>query len=333
MASRELKKNGAYFNELMDKRKKEMDELTAKLEQGVKAVFEGTEYMKLLKVMANLPSYSINNQLLIMMQRPDATICNSYTGWQKMNRHVRKGEQGIRIMAPAPYKIEAEQNKLDANGNQIYGPDGQPVKEKVDVMINAYKPVTTFAYEQTDGEPLPSIVVDELKGTLDNYEILLEAIKKAAPVPIEFKDINNGAKGYYHLNDKKIVIQSGMSNVQTIKTAIHEVAHAKYHSLEMIKELDKPKSKEQKETEAESIAFVCCAHFGIETGDDYSFGYVASYATGKDTPELKESLQLIRQGACEILDEIEAAMKELSKDQEPDIEADEVVDDDVPFKP
>lgn len=194
------------------------------------------------------------------------------------------------------------------------------LKEMVTVKINSYKPVSTFDLSQTDGEPLPSIVVDELTGSVENYEMLLEAIIKSSPVPIEFKEISNGAKGYYHVNDKRIVVQSGMSNVQTIKTTIHEIAHAKYHSLEMMQELDKPKSKEQKETEAESIAYVCCAHFGIDTGKDYSFGYVATYSTGKDAPELKESLQLIRQGANEIIDDIEANIKKLTVDKSIDVE-------------
>ena len=295
-------------------RKKEMDEITAKLEKGVQDVFASDDYKKLLNVMAQMPHYSVNNQILIMLQNPQATLCNSFSGWKKQNRFVKAGEKGLRILAPAPYQMEKEQEKLDKNGQVIRDKDGEPVKETVKVTVNAFKPVSTFDISQTDGEPIPQLGVSELIGSVEGYQTLMEAIKDASPVPIGFENIESGAKGYYHMADHRIAIQEGMSEVQTVKTALHEIAHAKYHSIEAQEASGDKKSKAQKECEAESIAMVCAAHYGIDTGD-YSFGYVAGWSSGKETPELKESLQTIRQGACEIIDAIDKRIQELTYDR------------------
>ncbi len=295
-------------------RKKEMDEITAKLEKGVQDVFASDDYKKLLKVMAQMPHYSVNNQILIMMQKPDASLCNSFTGWKKQNRYVKAGEKGLRILAPAPYQMEKEQEKTDKNGQVIRDKDGEPVMETVKITVNAFKPVSTFDISQTDGEPMPQLGVAELIGSVEGYNTLMEAIKDASPVPIGFENIESGAKGYYHTTEHRIAIQEGMSEVQTVKTALHEIAHAKYHSLEAMEASGDKKSKAQKECEAESIAMVCAAHYGIDTGD-YSFGYVAGWSSGKETPELKESLSTIRQGACEIIDAIDKRIQELTYDR------------------
>lgn len=295
-------------------RKKEMDDITAKLEKGVQDVFTSDDYKKLLNVMAQMPHYSVNNQILIMLQNPQATLCNSFSGWKKQNRFVKAGEKGLRILAPAPYQMEKEQEKLDKNGQVIRDKDGEPVKETVKVTVNAFKPVSTFDISQTDGEPIPQLGVSELIGSVEGYQTLMEAIKDASPVPIGFENIESGAKGYYHMADHRIAIQEGMSEVQTVKTALHEIAHAKYHSIEAQEASGDKKSKAQKECEAESIAMVCAAHYGIDTGD-YSFGYVAGWSSGKETPELKESLQTIRQGACEIIDAIDKRIQELTYDR------------------
>ena len=295
-------------------RKKELDEMTAKLEQGVQDVFASDDYKKFLNVMAQMPHYSINNQILIMLQNPEATMCNSFSGWKKQGRFVKQGEKGLRILAPAPYQMEKEQEKVGADGKAILDKDGEPVKETVKITVNAFKPVSTFDISQTDGEPLPQLGVAELVGNVEGYGTLLEAIKDASPVPIGFENIESGAKGYYHMADHRIAIQDGMSEAQTVKTALHEIAHAKYHSIEAQDKSGVQKSKAQKECEAESMAFVCCAHYGLNTSD-YSFGYVAGWSSGKETPELKASLQTIKEGASEIIDSIDKRIRELTYDR------------------
>jgi hypothetical protein len=295
-------------------RKAELDGMMAKLEQGVQDVFASDDYKKLLNVMAQMPHYSVNNQILIMLQNPQATMCNSFTGWKKQNRFVKAGEKGLRILAPAPYQMEKEQEKVDADGKVILDKDGEPVKETVKVTINAFKPVSTFDISQTDGEPLPQLGVAELAGNVEGYGTLLEAIKDASPVPITFENIESGARGYYHLEDHRIAIQEGMSELQTIKTALHEIAHAKYHSIEAMDQSGEKKSKQQKECEAESIAFVCSAHYGLDTGA-YSYSYLAGWSSGKETPELKASLQTIKQGASEIIDALDERIRALTYDR------------------
>ena len=295
-------------------RKAELDNMMAKLEQGVQDVFASDDYKKLLNVMAQMPHYSVNNQILIMLQNPQATMCNSFTGWKKQNRFVKAGEKGLRILAPAPYQMEKEQEKVDADGKVILDKGGEPVKETVKVTINAFKPVSTFDISQTDGEPLPQLGVTELVGNVEGYGTLLEAIKDASPVPITFENIESGAKGYYHLAEHRIAIQEGMSELQTIKTALHEIAHAKYHSIEAMDQSGEKKSKQQKECEAESIAFVCSAHYALDTGA-YSYSYLAGWSSGKETPELKASLQTIKQGASEIIDAIDERIRALTYDR------------------
>lgn len=291
-------------------RKKEMDEITVKLEKGVKDIFTTDSYKDYLNFCAKLPRYSVNNQILIMLQKPDATMCQSFSGWKEMNRHVVKGEKGIRILAPAPYKMEREQDKVDASGKVILDKDGEPVKEKVEVTVNAFKPVSTFDVSQTDGDPIPTIGVAELSQSVDGYKTLLDAITEVVPVPITFENIESGAKGYFHLEDNRIAVQEGMSEAQTVKTILHEAAHQALHSKEAQDSSSEKKSKNQKETEAESVAYVVCQHYGIDTSD-YSFGYVASWSEGKEVPELKASLNTIRQTASELITKIDEKVQAL----------------------
>ena len=286
-----------------EKRAAEIEELTKQLEEGILSVFQSEEYIKLLDVMAKMPNYSFGNHILIAMQRPDASLCNSYTGWKRVNRFVNAGEKGIRILAPAPYEKVVLQEARDENGNIIRDENGEIVKEKVKIKVMAFKPVSTFDIAQTSGQPLPQIGVKELEGQVNKYDVLLSTLKKVSPVPISFEDINSGAKGYYHTLEKRIVIQAGMDEIQTIKTLIHEIAHAKYHSKEQEDALNK-KSRAQKECEAESIAYVCCRHLDIDTSD-YSFGYIAVWAGDKDSDELKASLKIIRDSASELIELID----------------------------
>ena len=300
--------------ESRDKRTDELQQITDKLEKGVVEVFQSDRYKQFLDTMAKFPRYSVNNSLLIMMQKPDAQLCQSFTGWKQMGRYVKKGEKGISILAPAPYKIEREQTKLDDKGRPVFDADGEPVKEKVEVTIRAFKVVKTFDLSQTDGKELPAIGPSELVGNIEGYPKLLQALQEISPVPVSFELIDGDAKGFYHLEDKKIVVQDGMSEVQTIKTLLHEMAHQKLHDKDNVPEA-KDISRNGKEVEAESVAYVVCQHYGINTSD-YSFSYVAGWSEGKETPELKASLDKIRQTASEFIYQIDQKMEVLMADKD-----------------
>ena len=283
-------------------------EITDKLEAGIQALFESETFKNYLKTLSKFHDYSLNNTILIAMQKPDATLVAGYTAWQKnFGRQVQKGEQGIRILAPTPYKKQMEVDRVDPVTRQpILNPDGSTAKELKEVMVPAFKVVNVFDVSQTDGRPLPTIGVDELTGNVSNYEMFFEALKKACPVPISFEDIPSGAKGYYHTVDQRIALQEGMSEVQTVKTLIHEMAHQKLHSIDP-KELplEEPRlTRNAKEVEAESVAYTVAQHYGIETSD-YSFAYIAGWSQGKDTPELKASLDRIRKAADEMITAID----------------------------
>lgn len=300
--------------ESRDKRADELQQITDKLEKGVVEVFQSDKYKQFLNTMAKFPRYSVNNSLLIMMQRPDAQLCQSFTGWKQMGRYVKKGEKGISILAPAPYKIEKEQTKLDDKGKLVFDADGEPIKEKVEVTIRAFKVVKTFDLAQTDGKELPTIGPSELVGSIEGYPKILQTLQDISPVPVSFEMIGGEAKGFYHLEDKKIVVQDGMSEVQTIKTLLHEMAHQKLHDKDAVPEA-KDITRSGKEVEAESVAYVVCQHYGINTSD-YSFSYVAGWSEGKETPELKASLDKIRQTASDFIYQIDQRMEVLTAEKE-----------------
>lgn len=297
-----------------ENRRNELKEITEKLEQGVASVFTSERYQKFLDTMARFPHYSLNNNLLIMLQRPDASLCQSYTGWKKMGRSVRRGEKGIRILAPAPYIVDREQNRTDGNGKTMLDRDGEPVRETVQIQVMAFKPVSTFDVSQTEGDPLPSIGVDELAGSVEGYVTLFEAMKAACPVPITFEDIRNGAKGYFSPMENRIAIKEGMSEVQNVKTLIHEMTHQKLHSIDSTTGKGPDKTPNQKEVEAESTAYTVCQHYGIDTSE-YSFAYVAGWSAGKELPELKESLITIRQAASELISAIDEKVLALAQEK------------------
>ena len=265
-------------------------EITDKLEAGIQALFESEAFKNYLKTLSKFHDYSLNNTILIAMQKPDATLVAGYTAWQKnFGRQVQKGEQGIRILAPTPYKKQMEVDRVDPITRQpILNPDGSTAKELKEVMVPAFKVVNVFDVSQTDGRPLPTIGVVELTGSVSNYEMFFEALKRSCPVPIGFEDIPSGAKGYYHTVDQRIALQEGMSEVQTAKTLIHEMAHQKLHSIDP-KELppEEPRlTRNAKEVEAESVAYTVAQHYGIETSD-YSFAYIAGWShgwTGSEKP-------------------------------------------------
>lgn len=303
--------------QFIESREKQADQLKAvtdQLEKGVGEVFQSDKYKQFLDTMARFPRYSVNNSILIMMQRPDASLCQSFTGWKEMGRYVKKGEKGISILAPAPYKIEREQTRLDDRGKPVLDADGEPVTEKVEVTIRAFKVVKTFDVSQTDGKELPSIGPSELVGSIEGYPKLLQALQEISPVPVTFEQIDGEAKGFYHQEDKRIAIQDGMSEVQTIKTLLHEMAHQKLHDKDTVAAAGNV-SRNGKEVEAESVAYVVCQHYGINTSD-YSFSYVAGWSEGKELPELKSSLNKIRQTAADFIYQIDRKMEVLQADKE-----------------
>lgn len=313
-----------YFDQkkVAEDRKNEMKEITDRLEKGVIEIYSSDKYQELLKTMAKFPRYSLNNNLLIMMQKPDATLCQSFTGWKQMGRYVKKGEKGIRILAPAPFKLEKEQDKVDTNGKPVLDSDGEPVKEKTEISISSFKPVSTFDLSQTEGEPLPQIGVEELSGNVKEYATLFEAIKAISPVPISFEKMQGNEKGYFQKKENRIAIKEGMSEVQNVKTLIHEIAHAKLHSIEAQQLKAGKQSRNSKEVEAESVAYTVCSHYGIDTSD-YSFSYVATWSKGKNIPELKESLNTIRDASAELISGIDEKEKEIVSEKENVVEKQE----------
>jgi antirestriction protein ArdC len=295
-----------------------MKEITDKLEDGIRGIFDSEKYAEYLRAMSKFHNYSFNNTILIAMQ--GGTLVKGYSQWEKeFDRHVKPGEKGIKIIAPAPFKVKQEMKKLDPNTQQpIIGADGKPVMEEKEVTIPAYKVVTVFDVSQTEGKELPSIGVNALTGDVEHFKDVLSALEKVSPVPINFEEIKGSAHGFYSLADKRIAIQEGMSQLQTLKTAIHEIAHAKLHDID----LNAPKEEREnlpdqrtREVQAESVAYTVCQHYGLDTSD-YSFGYVAGWSTGREMDELKSSLETIRSTAAEIINGIDARIAELQKDQE-----------------
>lgn len=294
-------------------------EITDQLEQGIQDLFESEKYMSWLRTMSRFHDYSLNNTLLIAFQKPDATLVAGYTAWQKQfGRQVQKGEKAIKILAPAPYKEKVEIEKLDpVTKMPIYSDDGKPIIEVQEVTRPAFKVVSVFDVSQTEGREIPSLGVDELSGDVREYEMFFEALKRNCPVPMEFENIEGSAKGYYHQMEQRIAIREGMSQVQTIKTAIHEMAHQRLHAVDPLDEKSEiiNQSRSSKEVEAESVAYTVCQHYGIETSD-YSFAYVAGWSHGKETPELKASLNTIRKTANEMITEIDGHIAEINKEME-----------------
>lgn len=289
-------------------------EITDKLEQGIKELFESERFKEYLRTMSKFYNYSFNNTLLIAMQKPEATYVAGYTSWQRnFDRQVMKGEKGIKILAPAPYKAQEEREKIDPlTQKPVIGADGKAVTETIEVLRPAFKVVSVFDVSQTDGKELPDIIVDELKGTVENYEAFFDALKQESPVSISFEDIPGGAKGFFSPVESRIAIQEGMSEIQTVKTAIHEIAHAKLHAFKPDEKAapEDKKDRHTKEVEAESVAYTVCQRYGIETSD-YSFGYIAGWSSGKETKELKSSLDTIRKTAAEMIEGIDAKLKVL----------------------
>ena len=294
-----------------------MKEITDRLETGIQELFESERYKAYLTTMSKFHSYSFNNTLLIAMQ--GGQLVAGYNKWRDdFHRNVKKGEKAIKILAPAPFKAKKEVQKLDAQGRPVMGKDGKPVTEVQEIQVPAFKIVSVFDVSQTEGEPLPSIGVEELTGSVERYGEFFKALEQTSPVPIGFEDIPGGSHGYYHLTEKRIAIQEGMSELQTLKTAIHEIAHSKLHAIDpeapAIEQADRPDSR-TREVQAESVAYAVCQHYGLDTSD-YSFGYVAGWSSGKDLKELKASLETIRATAHELISTIDGHLAQLQKERQ-----------------
>lgn len=282
---------------------KDMDSIMQSLESGVEELFTSNRYKEFLKTMAKFHNYSFNNTMLIAMQRPDATLVTSYKNWQSMGRQVMKGEKGITIIAPAPYKKMKEKEVLDENQRPIMGTDGKPKTEKVEVTVPHFKAVTVFDIAQTSGEPIQTLAPELLTAAVQDFDSFVQAIQKISPVPIRFDEIDGNANGYYHNADKEIVIKKGLSESQTLKTAIHETAHAKLHDREIMESLGVEKDRLTKEVEAESVAYCVCSSFGLDTSD-YSFPYIAGWSSSREMKEMKASMDVIRKTAGEMIDQL-----------------------------
>lgn len=303
--------------------KNQVKEITDRLEQGVKDLFTGEKYLQYLQTMSRFHRYSTRNTVLIYMQKPDATLVAGYQAWQsKFGRYVKRGESGIKILAPTPFTIKKEQQKLDPDTRHpIIGSDGLPVTEEVEVRIARFKVIPVFDVSQTDGKPLPSLVED-LTGDVKHYELFLDALRAVSPLPIRFETMEPGMDGVCRMGDS-IGIRTNMSEVQTISAVIHEITHAKLHDLEKLQQEDeaaKPKDRRTEEVEAESVSYAVCQYYGIETAAN-SFGYLAEWSKTRELKELNASLEVIRKAAAELIDSIDQTFRMLAKERGIDLTA------------
>ena len=279
-------------------------ELTERLENGVKELYASDNYAQYITAMAKFHHYSFGNALLILFQRPQATQVAGYNTWKQLGRQVKRGEKGIMILAPCNFRASLEREKIDPlTGQALLGPDGKPLTEKVKIAPNRFKIAHVFDLSQTEGRELPQIGVSELTGDVADYTGIYNRLTALSPLPVVQEDFQRSAKGYTSFTENRIVVKPGMSQVQTIKTLVHEIAHAKLHKPDDILDVPRPDERRRKEVEAESIAYVVCQHFGIDTAD-YSLAYVAGWSKGRELTELKGSLNIIHATAGEIIDAI-----------------------------
>lgn len=284
-----------------ENRKDKVNAILKKLEEGVKELFTSEKYKQYLSTMSKFHHYSFNNTILIALQRPDATLVAGYNAWkQKFHRQVKKGEKGITILAPVKLKEkeDPDDSKMEAENDKK--------EHKIHLL---FRPVSVFDVSQTEGEPLPSLGVDELSGNAEGYDAFMQSMRKLSPVPIRFDQIKGGAKGYYHTVDKEIVIKKNMSQLQTMKTCVHEVSHALLHDRDKMKDEGVEKDRQTKEVEAESVAYVVCSYFNLDTGKDYSFPYIGTWSSSKEMNELKASMDTIQKTAAGLIDGIESNME------------------------
>lgn len=324
-----IAEQSAYRVQGKEAAESKLDTIMKALEEGVEKVFTSEQYQMYLQTMAKFHNYSFNNTLLIAMQRPDATLLAGYQTWQKkFHRHVKRGEKGIKIIAPVPVKEKRQVEKIDEETQEIViGIDGQPETETVERILPRFRVTTVFDVSQTEGEPLPTLEVNELVGDVFIYEDFMKGLEEISPVPFQFQEIDSGAKGYYSNAEKLVAIQTGMSQAQTMKTAVHETAHAIFHDRDVMEENGITKDRMTKEVESESVAYVVCNHFGLDTSD-YSFNYVAGWSSDKEMLELRSSMDTIRLTSSQLIADITEKLLELQKTRklENDIKAEELTE-------
>ena len=324
-----IAEQSAYRVQGKEAAESKLDTIMKSLEEGVEKVFTSEQYQMYLQTMAKFHNYSFNNTLLIAMQRPDATLLAGYQTWQKkFHRHVKRGEKGIKIIAPVPVKEKRQVEKIDEETQEIViGIDGQPETETVERILPRFRVTTVFDVSQTEGEPLPTLEVNELVGDVFIYEDFMKGLEEISPVPFQFQEIGSGAKGYYSNAEKLVAIQTGMSQAQTMKTVVHETAHAIFHDRDVMEENGITKDRMTKEVEAESVAYVVCNHFGLDTSD-YSFNYVAGWSSDKEMPELRSSMDTIRLTSSQLIADITEKLLELQKTRklENDIKTEELTE-------
>ena len=307
-----------------------LQQITAGIEQGIKELFESEKYMRYLSVMSRFHRYSVNNTMLIYMQKPDATLVAGYNKWKnQFERHVKRGEHGITIIAPTPFKKKIEEQKLDPDTKApMLDQNGKAVMEKREVEIPMFRPVKVFDVSQTDGKPLPELA-SSLSGNVQNYEAFMEALRRSAPVPLSVEPMAANMDGYFSPDQQRIAIREGMSEVQTVSAAVHEIAHSKLHNYAKAqeeaaragdKEPPKKKDRNTEEVEAESISYAVCQYYGIQTGEN-SFGYIANWSQGKELPELRASLETINKAAGELIADIDRHYKVICKERGIDLTA------------
>lgn len=304
--------------------KDRMREIVDSIENGIKELFESDKYRQYLATMSRFHRYSVNNTMLIYMQRPDATHVAGFNKWRdQFGRNVLKGEKGIRIIAPTPYKKKVEEIKTDPETNApVLDADGKAIIEEKEIRIPMFKVVSVFDVSQTAGKPLPQLAAD-LSGNVQQYEVFMEALRRASPVPMEIKSVARDTDGFFSAKAQSITIRAGMSEVQTVCAAVHEIAHAKLHDYEHMTELADDgetilvpgeKSRNTEEVEAESISYAVCQYYGIETGEN-SFGYIATWSKGKELKELRASLETINKTASELITDIDRHFAEICKER------------------
>ena len=319
MALRSVFRKGWYMAEKQSSRDR-LKEITASIEDGIKELFQSESYAQYLQTMSRFHHYSVNNQVLIHMQKPDATLVAGFNKWKnQFGRNVIKGEHGIKIIAPTPFKKKIEQEKLDPDTQlPMLDADGKIITEEKTIQIPMYKPVTVFDVSQTEGRPLPQLAHD-LSGNVANYDVFMEALRRSSPVPISIEVMGGGMDGYFDLEHQDIAIRKGMSEVQTVSAVIHEMAHALLHNRTKDTEEKTPElSRSTEEVQAESISYAVCAYYGIATGDN-SFGYIASWSKDKTLPELRESLEVISKTADGLINDIDRHYAEILKEREAEL--------------
>lgn len=305
--------------------KDRLKEITASIEDGIKNLFQSEKYMQYLRTMSRFHRYSVNNVMLIHMQKPDATLVAGFNKWKdQFSRNVMKGEKGIKIIAPTPFKKKIEQEKLDPDTRlPMLDADGKIITEEKTVQIPMYKVVSVFDVAQTEGKPLPELAAN-LTGDVQNYEVFMEALRRSAPVPISVEPMSANMDGFFSPDEQRIAIRDGMSEVQTVSATVHEIAHSKLHNYTKDKEQAaasdetaaplKQKSRETEEVEAESISFAVCAYYGISTGEN-SFGYIATWSRDKELPELCASLETINKTASGLITDIDRNYADIMKER------------------